>query len=186
MKIIRADRDVVKVVLSAGDMEHMNIDVRQLTPESPELGGFLREVLDSVKAEIGFSAERILVEASPAEDGMVLTISSADYADERARMRAMRTSKRNSCAVFEFLSFEDLTEMLKNLPPITLIYMRLYSYRDRFYLAVPQRHIPILIYEYSFKKRKSSVAEYVLAEYGEFLAGGCRLMSLSAGLKKLN
>ena len=98
----------------------------------------------------------------------------------------MHPVRKNESAVFEFLSFDNLMGLIKNISPVYLVPMRLYSYSDKFYLAVPKRHIPILIYEYSFKNKKSPVAESVLSEYGKLLAGGYKLMKMATGLKKLN
>lgn len=183
MKIVRLEQDRIKVVLSDIDLKNMNISLGSLSPDSPELNLFLYEVMDAVKAETGFSAEQgqVLVEATQEADGIVLMLSRSS----KAKSRGAGIIRKNEYAVFEFLSFENLSGMLQNVSPAYLLNMRLYSYNDKFYLAVPRRRIPILIYEYSFKNRKSSVVESVLSEYGSLLAGGYKLMCMSIGLKKL-
>ncbi len=188
MKIVRLEQDKIKVVLSDADLENMNIDASSLSPTSPELSLFLCEVMDAVKAQTGFSAEQgqVVVEAAQEPGGIVLLLSKHPNTSDKCKNRSIRTARKNDCAVFEFLSFENLIGMLRNVSPLYLLNMRLYSYNDKFYLSVPRRRIPILIYEYSFKNRKSAVAESILAEYGSLLAGGYKLMCISTGLKKLN
>lgn len=183
MKIVKLESDRIKVILSESDLESMHINPQTLSPSSPELTLFLCEVMTAVKKETGFSLEQgqALVEATKSDDGIVLIISRTS--EEGIRIQP---AKKNDCAVFEFLSFDNLTGLIKNISPAYLVPMRLYSYSGKFYLAVPKRRIPILIYEYSFKNRKSPVAESVLLEYGQLLAGGYRLMKMASGLKKLN
>lgn len=183
MKIVKLEADKIKVILSESDLENMHINPHTLSPSSPELTMFLCEVMTAVKEETGFCAEQgqALVEATKSDSGITLIISR--QGDEGIRVQSAR---KPDCAVFEFLSFDNLMGLIKNISPTYLVPMRLYSYDGKFYLAIPKRRIPILIYEYSFKNRKSPVAESVLSEYGKLLAGGYRLMKMAAGLKKLN
>lgn len=184
MKIVKLEADRIKVVLCEDDLKDMKIDADSLSPGSPELGRFLREVIAAVKVQTGFSADdgQMLVEATQTDGGMVLLLSKSG--DEKSRITPPQ--KKYEMVVFEFLTFDNLLGMIKNVSPLYLLNMRLYTYHNKFYLAVPRRRIPILIYEYSFKNRKSPIAETILAEYGRLLAGGYRLMGMAAGLKKLN
>lgn len=186
MKIVKLEKDRIKVILSESDLENMNIDARTLSPASPELAPLLCKVMDAVKAQTGFSLKdgQAIVEATLLDDGIVLMLSKPEAEINDAQ--PVHSPRKSECAVFEFLSTDHLLGMIKNVSPIYLLTMRLYSYSGKFYLAVPRRRIPVLIYEYSFKNRKSPIAESKLAEYGEFLAGGYRLMCISAGLKKIN
>ncbi len=184
MKIVKLEQGRIKVVLYENDLKNMKIDLSSLSPGSPELGRFLCEVMDAVKVQTGFSAEdgQMLVEATQVDGGIVLMLSRSNA----EKSRIIPSLKKGDTVVFEFLSFDNLLGMLKNVSPLYLLNMKLYTYHSKFYLAVPRRRIPILIYEYSFKNRKSPIAESILAEYGNLLAGGYRLMGMAAGLKKLN
>ncbi len=188
MKIVKLEADKVKVILSSSDLKGLDIDAETISPDSPELSPFLCKVLEAVKEETGFSVdeEQVIVEATRNDGGLVLMISKMAKHAERSKLHAVRAVRRNESAVFEFGAFEDLLDMLKNAAPVYIINMRLYGYRGRFYLAVPKRRIPVLIYEYSLKCRKAPIAEAIVAEYGSFLAGGYRLCSMAAGIKKLN
>ena len=97
----------------------------------------------------------------------------------------IKPAKKESM-VFEFSSFDTLSELLKHISAHNLLNMRLYSLKGNFYMAVPKRRVPALMYEYSLKSNKSSVAEIKLSEHGRFIAGGYRLMHMGAMLKKIN
>lgn len=183
MKIVRLGQDKIRVNLSVNDFEDMNIDMRRLTPESPELRGFLCAVMEAVKTETGFSADsgRVTVEAVRSADGMSLTLSRECAAENAKPGRARRTES----IVFEFPSSDSLFGMLGNISAAQLLNMRLYLYRDKYYIAMPKRRVPPIVYEYSLKSRRSAVAESVVAEYGSFLADGYRLACMSAGIKRL-
>lgn len=183
MKIIRLEADRIKVFLSERDLSDMHIDASSLSPDSPELSLFLCEVLDAVKAETGFSAEQgqIIAEATNNGDGIELMLSHVKKAPSKGR-----GSQRSGYTTFEFSGFDSLCGMLINVAPPYLAAMRLYTYRDRFYLAVPRRKIPALVYEYSIKNHRTSPAESFLGEHGKLLADGYRLLCMSFALKKMN
>lgn len=186
MKIVKLEKDRVKVILSESDLKNMNIDAGSLSPTSPELSPFLCEIMDAVKAETGFSLTdgRVIVEASLSNGGIVLILSHHGLI--KSKPQSEIPQKRSEYVVFEFLSPDHLFGMIKNVSPVCLLTMRLYSYNSKLYLAIPKRKVPFLIYEYSFKNRVSPMAESTLSEHGDFLAGGYRLMRISSALKKMN
>ena len=182
MKIVRLEPDRVRVFLSEGDLSDLKIDVDAITPDSPKLGMFLYHVLEVVKEETGFSEEdgQIIAEATPDSGGIVLELSHAKS------LKKPPKPPRKDSVVFEIVGFDNLSGMLKNTSPVHLLNMRLYVLEGKFYVAVPRRRIPVIIYEYSLKNRKSPVFEAKVAEYGRLIAGGYRLMCMAAALKKIN
>lgn len=187
MKIIRIEQDRIKVELTADDLQDMNIDISKLTPNSPELSLFLCDIMDAVKEETGFSLDsgQVVVEASSGEGGIVLMLSRIRRGIDRSRIRGVRAVRKNETVIFEFYRFEDLAGLLLNIDRKYIENMRLYMYHSEFYLAVPRSGIPVLIYEYSMKNRRSSVAESILAEYGRFIADGDKLCIMANDLKKI-
>ncbi len=187
MKIIRIEQDRIKVVLSEDDLTDMNIDIANLTPDSPELSLFLCEIMEAVKAETGFSLEsgQVIVEASAADDGIILMLSHARRIADRGRIRGVRAVRRKQTVIFEFGEFDDITALLVNIDRSYILKMRLYVCRDNFYLAVPRRGIPVLIYEYSMHNRRASVAESILCEHGRLIAEGENLCKIADALKKI-
>ena len=187
MKIIRIEQDRIKVILSEDDLTDMNIDIANLTPDSPELSLFLCEIMDAVKAETGFSIEsgQVVVEAAASDDGIVLLLSRIRQRTDRTRIRGVRAVRKNETVIFEFTSFEDVAGLLANIDGIYVSKMRLYICYGGFYLAVPRNSIPILIYEYSMHNRRTSVAESILSEHGRLIADGTKLCKMADTLKKI-
>lgn len=181
MKIVKLTGDKVRVFLTACDLLDMKIDSKTLKPDSPGLSLFLYEILEAVKQETGFSLEdgQVVAEATPKEDGIVLELS---HTEDREKGKPL---KKDS-VVFEIAGFEALSNFLKNIQTIYLLNMRLYLCDGNYYVAVPKRRVPAIIYEYALKCRKSAVAESKIAEYGRLVAGGYRLMCMATALKKIN
>ncbi|MCR4719300.1 MAG: adaptor protein MecA [Firmicutes bacterium] len=186
MKIIRVEQDRIKVVLSESELIDMNIDIENLSPNSPELSGFLRIVMDEVRRETGFSLEngQVMVEASTYKDGIILMLYKTKMRDKN-KIKGVKVAGKKDSTVFEFCSFDDLSTMLLNTEKRYILSMRLYRHKGNFYIAIPKNCIPFLMYEFSLKPRKSSVSESVLSEYGHFLADGNKLMIMTDGLKKI-
>lgn len=176
MKIERLAPNKVRVFVTEYDLLDMKMDAKSITPDSPKLSVFLHKVLEEVKTETGFSIDggQVIAEAFPKADGIILEFS-------RVKEAAPKTN-----VLFEITGFEALSEMLKNISPTYLLNMRLYLCDDNFYVAVPKRRIPAIIYEYSLKNRKAAAAESKIAECGRLIAGGYRLMCMASALKKMN
>lgn len=182
MKIVKLTGDRVRVFLTLADLLERKIDKGELTPDSPRLSLFLYEILEAVKEETGFSMQdgQIVAEATPKEDGIVLELSHPEGREQR-----VKPIKKDSI-IFEIIGFEALSSMLKNIQTAYLLNMRLYFCDGNYYVAVPKKRVPAIIYEYALKSRKSAVAESKVAEYGRFIAGGYRLMCMAHALKKIN
>ena len=179
MKIIRLSADRIKVFLSVNDLLEMNIDADALSPTSSQLGAFLYDVLTAVRRETGFGMEegQVVAEATPVSGGLELMLSHAKEAPE---------SPRSSGVAFEFRDKESLLSAIGNISPSYLSAMRLYTYDGSFYLSVPRRKIPAVVYEYSFKNYKSYLTESFLCEHATLLADGYRLLCMYFGIKKMN
>lgn len=186
MKIVKLEQDRIKVILSERELIDMNIDIENLSPNSPELGGFLRTVMEAVRRETGFSLEngQVMVEASTYKDGIILMLYKTRGRD-KGRIKGVKVSGKRDSAVFEFHSFDDLGTMLLNTEKRYILSMRLYRHKNRLYIAIPKNSIPFLMYEFSLKSRKSAVCESFLSEYGHFVADGNKLLLMTRGLKNI-
>lgn len=186
MKIVRVEQDKIKVILSESELIDMNIDIENLSPNSPELSVFLRRVMDAVRKETGFSLEngQVMVEASTYKDGIILMLSKTKQR-ERNKIKGVKVAGKKESIVFEFCSFDDLSAMLLNVEKRHILHMRLYRHKHRFFIAISKSSIPFLIYEYSLKSKKSVISESFLAEYGHLLADGDKLMIMAEGLKNI-
>jgi len=185
MKIVRLTAHRVRVFISEGDLLDMHMDLEHLTPDSPELNVFLGEILKEVREETGFSVSdgKVLAEATPDRKGIILDF--CHIPEKEKEQDSSRAHKRESI-VFELSGFEPLAEMLKNISGHQVLGMRLYSMGEKFYVSVPKKRAPAIMYEYSLKNSKSPVAESKLSEYGRLVAGGYGLMQIGAMLKKIN
>ena len=183
MKIVKLSGDRVRVFLNISDLLNMKIDANTLTPDSPQLSLFLYEILDAVKEETGFSLSdgQVVAEATPKEDGIVLELSHLACREQKPA----KAIKKDSI-IFEIIGFDALSDMLKNIQTAYLLNMRLYLLDGNYYIAVPKRRVPAIIYEYALKSRKEAMAESKIAEYGRLIAGGYRLMCMASALKKIN
>lgn len=183
MKIVKLAHDKVRVFLTLSDLLNMKIDAESLSPDSPQLSLFLYEVLEAVKAETGFSMAdgQVVAEAIPKADGIVLELSHLIESDEKP----VRNIKKDSI-IFEITGFDALSGVLKNIQTAHLLNMRLYFYNGNYYVAVPKKRVPAIIYEYALTCQKSNIAESKIAEHGRFIAGGYRLMCMASALKKIN
>ena len=181
MKIVKLAGDRVRVFLTMADLIDMKIDSSKISPDSPSLSLFLYEILEAVKEETGFSLNggQVVAEATPKEDGFVLELSRLEDKEKA------KPVKKDSI-VFEISGFDALSGFLKNIQVACLLNMRLYFCDGNYYMAVPKKRVPAIIYEYALKSRKSAVAESKIAEYGRFIAGGYRLMCMASALKKIN
>ncbi|MBR4173388.1 MAG: adaptor protein MecA [Clostridia bacterium] len=186
MKIVRLEQDKIKVILSENDLMDMNIDIDSLAPNSPELSGFLRAVIDEVRRETGFSLEngQVTVEATTYCGGIVLMLSKVRQKD-KSKIKGVRVAGKKESTVFEFSEFDDLSCMLINTEKRYVSVMRLYGYNNRFYLAIPKNSVPFLVYEFSLSSKKAAISESILAEYGRLLADGVGLSEMADGLKKI-
>ena len=186
MKIVKLEQDRIKVILSESELIDMNIDVERLLPNSPELSGFLRIVMEEVRKETGFSIEngQVMVEASTYKDGIVLLLYRAKT-KEKGKIKGVRVAGKKECVIFEFFSFDDLAAMLLNIEKRYISSMRLYRHNGALYIAIPKNSIPFLMYEFSLKNRKSTVYENALSEYGTLLADGNKLLLMTNRLKNM-
>lgn len=182
MKIVQLCEDKVKVTLSQSELFDMDINIDTLKIGSPELSLFLFGIIEAVKRKTTFRAEEneIIVEATKESGGITLILSR--LCQTRPVPRRARSSVPS--VVFELEAFGDFCELIKNVPPAYLIGMRLYGYGEKFYLVLPRRKIPVLLYEYSVRNRKSEALESFLSEHGSFLADGNKILSILSFLKK--
>lgn len=186
MKIIRLEQDRIKVILSENDLIDMDIDIENLVPNSPELSGFLRTVMETVRRETGFSIDggQVMVEATTYCGGIVLMLSRTKVKD-KSKIKGVKVAGKKESVIFEFCDFDDLAGMLLNAEKRYILTMRLYRYKDSFYVAIPKNSIPFLMYEFSLNRKKSAVSESILAEYGHLLADGNKLFCMADRLKKI-
>lgn len=178
----------IRVLLSQDDLLEMNINIRTLTPDSPELHSFLFKVMEFVRRETGFSAGsgQVVVEASPLGEGIVLTVTTLE--PERKRkldISSVRVKKklRSSRKIYRFADFDSLCDYFKQADDCIAEEMSLYSYREAFFAAAAAEDCKI--HEFAAKISDADKAELFLSEHGRLIAAGEELKKMINGIKNL-
>lgn len=179
MKITHLAPGKIKVFLSSGDLFGMNIDPSALSPKSPQLAALLAGVVGVIGRETDFAADgaQIFAAARIFGEGVEFLLSRTK------KTRINHSGVRRT--TFEFSNAEDLFFALSSVGNADLLMMRLYSYRGRFYLSVPEQKVPTALCEFSLKIGSRATGDSMLREHGTLLADGYRLISMAACLKKL-
>ena len=189
MKIERVEGNrKVRVLLTENDLTEMNINIRTLTSDSPELTSFLYKVMDYINKETGFNAKsgQIVIEASPADGGVVLTVTKITPERKTVKIdpKTIKAKKKeNSKKLFRFADFDALTSYLILADENNLLDMKLYSYKDSFFIVstVSDSYLP----EFSDRITAFSTNDIFLSEHARHIASGEKLVSMAEGIKKL-
>ncbi len=189
MKIEKIELNKIKVTLSAGDLMDMNINIKSLTPSSPSLHGFLFEVMKRVQRETGFNpySGQVVVEATPCDGGIVLTVTRIKEEPQQKRSRRVRAVGKRSPRLntYRFEGFEDLCRLFESADACEFENAGLYEYNGSFFLAIPKENrLPLA--EFAETGHSAALGESFLAEHGKLHAKGESLVTMAEGVKKLN
>lgn len=178
----------IRVMLSQSDLLEMNINIRALTPDSPELHSFLFRIMEYVKRETGFNAKsgQVVVEAAPSEGGVVLTVTKIEQPKPIGRrdIKSVRVKKKEyPDTVYRFWSFDALCEYFRLSDEKAAENMRVYNLED-YYFAVTSAGDRKLL-EFAERAAVSGSNERFLAEHGKLIAAGETLKNMISGIKNL-
>ena len=196
MRIEKLELNKIKVTIYPVDLCDMNINIKALKPDSPQLHTFLFKVMEKVKKETGFNpySGQIVVEASPMGECVELTVtkisdkkpSSIDKKKiKRVRARIKTNNIKN--AVYCFGTFDDLCTALIRISEETLKKASAYEIENTYVLGVSD--IPlnehILLKEFINDFEANTLTVKFLDEHAKLIAKGEKLVSMTNGLKKL-
>ncbi len=191
MRIERVDGNRrIRVLLTQNDLSEMNINMHTLTAESPELHGFIFKVMDFINRETGFNAKsgQIVVEASPSEEGVVLTVtkiqgenkSVARPMQKAVRAKATAPKKR----LYRFLDFDSISGYMTLADDSVFEGGSLYEYNGAYFLRTDSNDN--MLAEFSAKIPQSvGSGERFFAEHGSLIAKDAQLVKMAAEIKKL-
>lgn len=195
MRIEKLEFNKIKVTVFPVDLINMNINLKSLTPDSPELHIFLSGIMEKIREETGFNpySEKTVVEASPMGDCMVLTVTKlSDKKTEicnnrNKKVRAVLKNKKPNKNIYFFDDFDDMTSAVSLLSEETLIASSLYKIENRFALSVRALDLSEfgMLSEFSSECDKNSMAVDFLNEHGEIIAKGEKLFQMAEGIKSL-
>lgn len=178
----------IRVMLSQTDLLEMNINIRTLTPDSPELHSFLFRIMEYVKRETGFNAKsgQVVVEAAPSDGGVVLTVTKIEQPKPVCRrdIKSVRVKKKEyPDTIYRFWSFDALCEYFYLADGQTTENMRIYVLED-YYFAVAATGDRRLL-EFAERISVCGASESFLAEHGKLIAEGEALKNMVNGIKNL-
>lgn len=196
MRIEKLECNKIKVTVFPVDLIDMNINMKSLKPDSPQLHSFLSGIMEKIKEETGFNpySGRTVVEASPVGDCIVLTVTKMTDNDDnfkttpKRKIRAVLKNKKTQPRVYFFETFDDMSDAVCLLCEETLLRASLYKIEDRFAISVSKmiESESIMISEFSSGNDYHSLAGDFLLEHAQLVASGEKLVSMAEGIKKLS
>lgn len=195
MRIEKLEFNKIKVTIFPVDLVDMNINIKNLRPDSPQLHSFLSDIMEKIKEETGFNpySARTVVEASPVGDCMVLTVTKICENKERVNkssiknVRAVLKNKDVKKKVYFFDKFDDMCAAISHISDESLINSICYKIENRYAVAAPMdstKEIGIMR-EFSSSCDVHSHASDFLFEHGQIIAQGERLVTMASGIRGL-
>ncbi len=196
MRIEKLECNKIKVTVFPIDLIDMNINMKSLKPDSPQLHSFLSGIMEKIKAETGFNpySGRTVVEASPIGDCIVLTVTKMTDDEENFKMskkrkiRAVLKNKKKENSVYFFETFDDMCGAICILSVETLLGASLYKIEGRFVILALkiEETEDVMISEFSSGNDHNTLAGDFLLEHAQLVASGEKLVSMAEGIKKLS
>ncbi len=195
MKIERLENNKIKVTIFPVDLIDMNMSIKSLRPDSPQLHSFLSDIMEKIKEETGFNpySKRTVVEASPVGDCMVLTVTKIEdkkesiNKDSIKKVRAVLKNKKVKKSVYFFEEFDDMCEAISYMSEETLKNSACYKIEGRFaFVATLEKTMEMgIMREFSSSFDVNSLASDFLGEHAKVIAKGENLVNMAKGIKAL-
>ena len=175
----------VRVLLTERDLLDMDIKERHLTYDSPELHDLLYKVIDFVNKETSFDAKegQIVVEASPRDDGIILTVWKTGKTKALKNPPKARIKRRCKEIMYHFKTFDAMTDYLKIAEEEILLSSSLYKLKETYLLLSEKEDTKIL--EFADRIPPITSGKGFLAEHSEPVAKGDSLLRMANGVKML-
>ena len=195
MRIEKLECNKIKVTVFPVDLIDMNINMKSLRPDSPQLHSFLSGIMEKIKEETGFNpySGRTVVEASPIGDCIVLTVTKMSDDDDnfkisnKRKIRAVLKKKKTENSVYFFESFDDMCGAICLLSNNTLSASSLYKIDNKFALSVLEMKESegVMVSEFSSGNDCHTLAGDFLFEHAELVASGEKLITMADGIRNL-
>ena len=196
VRIEKLELNKVKVIVYPVDLNDMNINIKTLRPDSPQLHTFLFEVMERVKKETGFNpySGQIVVEALPMEDCVELTVTKISEKKPRdamkskpKRVRAVLKNKEDTNTLYTFESFDNLCKALMCLNESVLNSASYYRIENNHLLNLKNVTLEThtVLREFMSDFDNSKLNENFLREHGELIAENDRLITMAKGISDL-
>ena len=195
MRIEKLELNKIKITVFPIDLNDMNISIKSLKPDSPQLHNFLFNIMERIKKETGFNpySGRIVVEASPIGDcvELIVTKLSEQKTDEKPQkavrnIRATIKNPKQKNVVYCFETFDDFCSCISvvwNSLSKTSAY---YVIGSRHILSVPENNSKHhIIKEFASGTDRRRLSKTFLDEHATLVASGEELLSMAEGISEL-
>lgn len=201
VRIEKIEFNKIKVTVSEIDLNNMNINIKNLKPDSPQLHNFLFKIMEMVKKETDFNpyTGQIVVEALPTNDSIILTVTKvseekpviSDIAKGRIKpkkIRAVIKEKSICSSVFYFDDFETLCNAIVHLSRRAIKTASYFKSENSYALTFEDLSNKDLLILKEFTDNfeiNNSLAEHFLTEHSQLKISGDEFVSMADGLIKL-
>ncbi len=195
VRIEKLELNKIKVTVYPVDLNDMNINIKALKPDSPQLHSFLFKIMEKVKRETGFNpySGQIMVEALPVGDCMELIVTKICEKKNNIQKPALKKvhatlkNKKLSNIIYLFSDFENMCKALIILSDNTLINSSCYKIEDNHVIAASGISLNehILLKEFVNDYDNTKLSARFLEEHGELIAEKEHLLSMANGIAEL-
>lgn len=190
MHIEKINDNKIKVTVNKEDIKIWNVDMKNLTENTPEAQDLFWFALRQAEKDVNFKVgtSQLLVEAHPTNsDGFIMIISKVDdktnvldllqenrkLSNNHLEIKIRRKNKKsNNINIFRFDNFEDICNCVQQIKFMYSGNSSLYKYNDMFYLKlIPFENTDFfeaenVLLEYSRRVPGDAITEGVLKEHG--------------------
>lgn len=193
MRIEQIDMNKIRVFITNDDMERMNIDTQNLSPDSPELSKCLFKIIEYVKNQTGFNpgSEKMIIEAVQSIDGLMLMLTRSDDMNIKKptkqtnrKLKNLKVKKKSSLpkySIYEFLSVLDFFNAIKSAKEEWLEYSSVYRLNNKYYIVseIEDRMYKAFLSEFASGCCYDKIFGSFLNEHAEFVAKGGDLVYMA-------
>ena len=197
LRIEKLEINKVKVTVYPLDLDNMNISIKNLKPDSPQLHSFLFKVMERVQKETGFNpySGQIVVEASPEGECIILTVTRVAENDLKTskkinpkKIRAVLKENKDFGAVYYFDDFEVFCRAFINLKEETVKKSSYYIIENSHVLlinkALNSEHMILREFCDNFENN-NTLTEMFLKEHSKKQLNGEEIFKMNEGIKEL-
>ena len=187
MRIERINDNKIKVEINSDDIRVWNVNIKNLTENTPEAQNLFRHALKQAEEKLDFSigTSQLMVEAIPlASDGFIMIISKVSSKPDTTELLKFKLSKTRlkdvkqeniSVSVYKFLNFDNLCAGTIEIFDLFYGKSSVHKYNNNYYLTlVPSDFFGFYetdnkLSEFSEKVKNPIAVTGMLREYGEVL-----------------
>ncbi len=193
MKIERIGFNKIKITLSVDELERWNVDIDDLSYNTPEVQEMFWTMMKKAEAETGFYVDdsQLIIEAMPMHsDGFVILITRVEDDEDfesihkyiknrfkKSELRVKKKSKKIHSTILTYI-FDDFDNICAASIRLNNMYngnSTLYKYKDYYYLLLTRNSssdknpedVETILSEYGDKVENSSIMEGFFNEHGD-------------------